>query len=87
MAEIVQKFMHDYLSDIIYKNFILLNKHWPPRIDILYTLKIKTMQTMQTEPVLMDSNTTIPLLIPIIEITAHDCINKNIKKYFKSSHK
>lgn len=45
------------------------------------------MQTMQTEPVLMDSNTTIPLLIPIIEITAHDCINKNIKKYFKSSHK
>lgn len=72
--------MHDYLSDIIYKNFILLNKHWPLRIDILYTLKVKTMQT---EPVLMDSNTIIFLLIPIIEITAHDFINRNIESSYK----
>lgn len=75
--------MHDYLSNIIYKNFILLNKHWPLRIDILYTLKVKTMQTMQTEPVLMDSNTIIFLLIPIIEITAHDFINRNIESSYK----
>lgn len=72
--------MHDYLSDIIYKNVILLNKHWPLRIDILYTLKVKTMQT---EPVLMDSNTIIFLLIPIIEITAHDFINRNIESSYK----
>lgn len=41
------------------------------------------MQTMQTESVLMDSNTIIFLLIPIIEITAHDFINRNIESSYK----
>lgn len=41
------------------------------------------MQTMQTKPVLMDSNTIIFLLIPIIEITAHDFMNRNIKSSYK----